>query len=111
MTATRKPRPVAAQAGRRSKDLALDNQPTGTIHRAPALTGKSVRERARVRLAQKSVRLGARQIIRSVQLLTKDVQRAGLCPEVVARLATLEAAAADFAAVVRRPETWTEAEQ
>ncbi|MDK8237906.1 hypothetical protein [Actinomyces urogenitalis] len=111
MTATRKPRPVADQAGRRSKDLALDNQPTAHSRRTPSNTALAVRERARTHVARQSVRLGALQVKRTASQIAGNARRAGLSPQAVALLESLEAAAADFAAVVRRPETWTEAEQ
>ncbi|EEH67050.1 hypothetical protein HMPREF0058_0041 [Actinomyces urogenitalis DSM 15434] len=111
MTATRKPRPVAAQAGRRSKDLALDNQPTAHSRRTPSNTALAVRERARVRLAQKSVRLGACQVARRIGQVAETARRSGVSADALALLATLEAAATDFADFMCSPQAWTEAEQ
>ena len=111
MATMNKPRPEADQAGPASESTALNNQPTGHSRRTPSNTALAVRERARTHVARQSARLGALQVKRTASQIAGNARSAGLSPQAVALLESLEAAAADFAAVVRRPETWTEAEQ
>lgn len=111
MATMNKPRPEVVQAGPASESTALNNQPTAHSRRTPSNTALAVRERARVRLAQKSVRLGACQVARRIGQVAETARRSGVSADALALLATLEAAATDFADFMRSPQAWTEAEQ